>query len=308
MSACAETHTVIVLGGTGQIGLFALPRLLDAGYQVISIFRDGRQPASPDEHPNLQWISMGQLMSEITRIKPDHLYLVSAGPIDLALQALEHVSVIQQAVVISTSSVLVKKDSSDNEERTVMARILQTEQEIEAHCAGSGTSLSLLRPTLIYGCGIDENISLVYRWARRWPVFPIAGQAGGLRQPLHADDLAALVVAILDAGLEMNSPVCGGSTITYQEMARRVLSASGTSCRLLRLPPWLFALIARLLSMLPGPIRISPAMIWRQSRDLEFDDRELRRVTGINAQKFRPREQDFKVPVSRLPSVSSNSG
>jgi nucleoside-diphosphate-sugar epimerase len=64
-------------------------------------------------------------------------------------------------------------------------------------CALRQLVLTLLRPTLIYGCGLDQNISRLARIIRLCRCMLVAGQARGLRQPVHADDLAALAVAAL---------------------------------------------------------------------------------------------------------------
>jgi nucleoside-diphosphate-sugar epimerase len=43
---------VVVIGGTGHIGTFLLPRLVEAGYEVINVSRGQRQPYQP--HPAWQ--------------------------------------------------------------------------------------------------------------------------------------------------------------------------------------------------------------------------------------------------------------
>jgi hypothetical protein len=53
---------------------------------------------------------------------------------------------------------------------------------------------TILRPTLIYGAGIDRSITPIVQRALRLRLFPIP-LAGGLRQPVHADDIARAVVA-----------------------------------------------------------------------------------------------------------------
>jgi nucleoside-diphosphate-sugar epimerase len=131
-------------------------------------------------------------------------------------------------VAFSSSSVLSKADSADPAERARMAAMAREEAALAAACAGRGLPLLLLRPTLIYGCGLDRNVSLLADLARRFGAIPLAGQAAGLRQPVHADDLAALAVQALTAPapVSLDSPACGGSTLSYREMARRIAAAA----------------------------------------------------------------------------------
>ena len=60
----------------------------------------------------------------------------------------------------------------------------------------------ILRPTLIYGYGQDKNVSEIARFVRRFGFFPLIGKAQGLRQPVHADDVAeACKAALLNADI-----------------------------------------------------------------------------------------------------------
>ena len=39
---------VVVIGGTGHVGTFLIPRLIREGYEVVCIHRGGRRPYLPD--------------------------------------------------------------------------------------------------------------------------------------------------------------------------------------------------------------------------------------------------------------------
>ena len=38
---------VVVIGGTGHIGTYLVPKLVETGYQVISVSRQQREPYQP---------------------------------------------------------------------------------------------------------------------------------------------------------------------------------------------------------------------------------------------------------------------
>jgi uncharacterized protein YbjT (DUF2867 family) len=38
---------VVVIGGTGHIGTYLVPKLVETGYQVISVSRQQREPYRP---------------------------------------------------------------------------------------------------------------------------------------------------------------------------------------------------------------------------------------------------------------------
>ena len=71
---------VLLLGATGQIGIFAIPRLVNAGFEVIAISRGPK----PDWYPRfgpVHWMRLDDLDSDVTG---DSDMLVSAGPIEVA--------------------------------------------------------------------------------------------------------------------------------------------------------------------------------------------------------------------------------
>jgi nucleoside-diphosphate-sugar epimerase len=283
----------MVLGASSQIGWFAIPRLLSAGYRVLAVSRS----AKPDGYPEFRqvtWMHPDRVAGDATAV----VSLVSAGPMGLAAGLLGELPHLERAVVFSTTSVLIKKDSPDADERRQMRSITEQESQLRADCKQRGIRLCLLRPTLVYGCGQDQNISRLARWMRRHRWMPIAGAAAGLRQPVHADDLAEAAVRALERvhDLPPELQLAGGSTLAYRQMLETIAHALDRPLRLVRLPRSLFALLVQLLGWLPGLRGLSPAMVHRQNQDLVFDDRPARDLLGYAPRRFRPGSGDFQWP------------
>jgi nucleoside-diphosphate-sugar epimerase len=288
-------NSVLLLGATGQIGVFLIPRLLSAGMAVTAVSRDERARRQP-ERRNLRWIHAGDLS---VAYAPDQARaLISCGPVGLAASVIAGGGKWDRAVVFSTSSVLTKEDSADSAERVLIGKIIKEERNLKASCASAGIALALLRPTLVYGCGMDRNISTLLRWIRRFGFMPLAAEARGLRQPVHADDLAAVAAALLalPEAACLDSPVAGGSTLSFLEMAEKLFGVYGNKPRLVRFPPRILYLIATAACMLPGTAHVRPEMIMRQGRDLVFDDSGLRELLELQPRPFHPVPEDFSVP------------
>lgn len=291
-------RTAWVSGASSQLGVFLLPRLHDAGFEVLALSRQAPQ-APLAVAAGVRWARPDD--STPIRIGaadggPD--CLVSCGPLDLARRIVQARPGLRRVVAFSSSSLLSKADSPDPAERGQMAALARAEEALVAACAERRLPLVLLRPTLIYGCGLDRNVSLLAAFARRSGVIPLAGKAGGLRQPVHADDLAGLAVRALTAAapLDLVSPACGGSTLTYREMARRIAAAAPRHARLLTLPGWLLTGVVTVLSRLPRWRHLNAAMVRRQNHDLVFDDSALRRALDWSPRPFEPTAADFEVP------------
>ena len=282
------------------MGRFALPRLLKRGYSVTAVSR-AAEKMTAGLTGEVGWTTLKGIAEALDDDQLPY-QLLSCGPVALADEILRICTAsgfrFRSAVVVSTSSVWVKSDSSDSAERMQMEQISAVEGRLIDQATRYGIDLALLRPTLIYGCGLDQNISRVYRWLRRFGRFPVAGQAQGRRQPLHADDLAEVAVALLERqwnGL-LESAVCGGTTLSYQEMIDRVAHAAGRRRGAFPVAPAFLAGLAGLMDrVLPGH-HSRRAMVRRQAADLVFDDSTIRTLTQSTARPFRPDSTDFRLP------------
>jgi nucleoside-diphosphate-sugar epimerase len=290
---------VYVTGASSQLGVFLLPRLRDAGFRVLALSR--KAPPDPVEVADgVSWLNSAALVADGEQVQqwsaPDHL--ISCGPLELGLRLVLRHTGLQRVVAFSSSSVLSKAASPNREERRRMATMAADEAALINACAERGLPLLLLRPTLIYGCGLDRNVSLLARWARRFAMIPLAGPASGLRQPVHADDLAQLAVSALRAAqpLAASSPACGGETLSYREMAARIAALQSRPVRLLSLPEGLMALLVRMLAILQPGTGANAEMVRRQNRDLMFDDGALRLALDWAPRPFEPCPGDFEVP------------
>ena len=288
---------VILLGATGQIGVFTIPRLLAAGFEVIAVSRKPRPEWYPG-FPGVHWLTADSLTDSAMS---DASMLVSAGPVTVASNLIDRCQHIDRAVIFSTSSVFSKLESHDRKEKRQMQQILMDEAVLSNNCEAHGITLSLFRPTLIYGCGMDGNVSWLAKWIRKFGFMPIAGDAEGLRQPVHADDLAQAAVATLtsESPLALDVPLCGGSTLTFREMVEAIFRGLGKPVRIISVPRRLFTLVTYLARLVPKLRGVRPEMIRREGLDLVFDDSAPREYLDYRPRPFVPGPADFRRPDSK---------
>ena len=302
--------TVLLTGASSQLGVFLIPRLLAGGFRVLAVSRKAPR-CQQDSQEGLLWVhpdklghGAGEGPSGLSR---QANMLVSCGPMELAIQAVRACAGLERVVAFSTSSVLSKAGSPDRSENEQIEGILSGETELKAFCEQAGLALLCLRPTLIYGCGLDRNISRIAGWIRQHGWVPVAGQARGLRQPVHADDLAKVAVGALSAELPLtlDSPACGGSTLSYRHMVELIFDSLDQPRRIIKIPAGILALLTGLLANLPAFHGLNREMVRRQNTDLVFDDTVLKQALDYNPRPFRPVAEDYEIPLNaahyRLP-------
>lgn len=287
----------LVFGGSGAIGRFLLPRLAAAGIAVDAISREVHA-----ERGTTRW-HCGDLASfSFAQAGPAARYdvVASVGPLDAFAQLIARERPpTARIVALSSTSVHVKQRSPDADERRIAAALAQAEAAIahgaddrrvpsDAPGADDRYAWTILRPTLIYGAGLDRNLSRIAALARRWPRLPVPADARGLRQPVHADDVAAAVIAAAHADRARNRAydLPGGETLTYRALVERVLAAASPPRRTLTLPWPSTAVVAASLRAVGKPALA--AIVARMADDLAFDAAEAMRDLGYAPRPFRP--------------------
>ncbi|MHA6205414.1 NAD-dependent epimerase/dehydratase family protein [Dyella soli] len=269
--------TVLVLGATSQIGRCLLPRLHARGAEVLALSRRAREGS-----PGVRWLT-GELPHAMPVIEPPSA-IISFGPLLRFAEWLGTVALSPSTRVIATSSMSAEsKQASDVPAERALAQTLQAgEAALAAVCERHGSPWTVFRPTLIYGTGLDKSLTPIARRAMQWRVFPLpAGR--GLRQPVHADDIAQAVMAALDrpeaAGRVL--PLGGGERLPAGEMFARVRQSLPVATLPVPVPAWMLRMGRHTVPRLRGPLT-------RLEADLVADNSELQRLLGVSPRPFHP--------------------
>lgn len=280
----------LVFGLSGAIGDAFRDGLRADDPPVVGVSRRARDAA-----PRLAWIE-GELPAAVT-VPGEVAAVASLGPLDRFAAWFEAwPGRPARVVAIGSTGVHDKRGSPDPAERAVAAALADAEQRLARAAAARGSALTLLRPTLVYGRGRDRSLGRLVALARRCPILPIPADARGLRQPLHADDVAAAVLAALRAPVPVPGlfDLPGGEVLPWDEMVARCLAAGAPAARLLRLPGPLFRAglaLARPFGLGPGP-----GLVARLGRDQVADGAPVRAALGLAPRAFRPGADLFPPP------------
>ena len=195
---------------------------------------------------------------------------------------------VKRIVVLSSTSIFTKGQSSDPAEQAFARQFANAEKIVQKWAEENGIEWAIFRPTLIYGMGRDKNISEIIRFIRRFKFFPLLGTANGLRQPVHCEDVANMCVSALKSSHVTNRAynISGGETLTYRKMVVRIFSSLDMKPRFFSIPLSLFKLALVCLRFFPRYKKWSVAMAERMNRDLVFDHSDAYRDLGYKPRSF----------------------
>jgi hypothetical protein len=277
-----ERPIVLVTGGASQVGRCVLARISERGQPAIAL--QHRQPVPSLEHVAVAHGDLsGDQLPRLDAVQMVHISAIWMLPENLPWLA--HCG-LRRLVCFSSTSILSKAESSSPYERAFAVQLGDSENQVLAACEKLGIDCVILRPTMIYGLGIDRNISRAARFIERFGFYPVAMRADGLRQPVHADDLAAACLSVLDSVAPLHGvyEVGGGETLPYDEMIGRVFDVLGRPRRFLRIP--MLAFCAAALGWVSRRPEITGAMVSRMGEDLIADNTKAAADFGHEGRKF----------------------
>jgi len=277
---------VVVTGASSQVGKFLLPLLSKAGHEVIAVSRDPDKTGSP-AIPGVKWgrADIAKDSGAVSAARP--FALIHTAPIWIAPRFADGLKA-DRVIAFSSTSALTKAGSLSQKEREVARSLRESETALAETCAKTGAPLTIFRPTMIYGAGMDMNVTSIARFVKAVRLFPVIGPGRGLRQPVHAEDLAQACVSALEnpASFGKTYNLGGGETLTYREMVERIFRGLGIAPRVIKIPAPLFRTALRMATVLPRFSHLTPEMADRMNEDLRFDYSEAQRDFGYSPRPF----------------------
>ena len=273
----------VVVGASGIVGGHIVDRLVQTGEKPVAVSRTRRA------EQNVAWLQ-ADLATPDRLVWPAVSTLYCTAHVGLLAGALPHlVTPSLKRVVAFTSTSIVTKISSELEaERDSVRQWAEAEQRLIDTCTKLGLAWTVLRPTIIYDEGRDANITRLARLIEKFGFMPLAGAGSGLRQPVHAQDLAigAIAAAASPAAANKIYAIPGTDTVSYREMVGRIFDGLHKPRRIITVPPLLWRAAFALAK--PFIANANVAMGNRMSKDMIFDPTPAVQDFGWRPRAFRP--------------------
>lgn len=291
-----DDRHVGVLGARSLVGECLLPILLEAGWKVTALSRQ----SMVSTHPGLEW---RQWPANGMNVDCPIEHWISLLPIWILpefFSLLERYGA-RRVVALSSTSRFVKVESSEAWEREQAALLAGGEQGLQEWAEPAGKQWVVFRPTLVYGLGRDKNIAEIARFIQRFGFFPLFAGGRGLRQPIHASDVAKVCAAAVGnvAAANRAYDISGADTLTYRDMVVEVFRGLGRRPRLVPVPLWSARVALSLVRLHPRYRHWSIAMLERMGQDLVFDHKDAAHEFGFLPAAFVVRSADLPAAGSK---------
>jgi uncharacterized protein YbjT (DUF2867 family) len=276
-----------VIGATGIVGGYIMKHLVGRGERPMALSR-----AIHESTPRVEWFQ-GNLNTIDSQDLPAFSTIYCTGHANALLlaQALPRLAIpsLKRTVVFTSTSIMTKLNSEIATEREFLKKLADAETQIITTCERLGIGWTVLRPTIIYAEDRDDTITRLANLIRRFGVLPLAGNGSGLRQPVHAEDLAIGAIAAASSAAAINKTYVlpGDDTMSYREMVGRIFDALHKPRRIISTPPLLWR--AAFTAAKPFFPDANAAMGTRMAQDMAFDASPAQRDFGWNPREFRPR-------------------
>ena len=261
-----------VIGATSMVGHYALARLTESGHSVKAFSRAVERKFSDSQ--GVQWHCFNTT-NECQPMIENWLCFCPITALPNYFEMLERAGA-RKVVALSSTSRFTKAAGVaglNTAEIELSKQLEKAEAQFEAWAASNRISWVILRPTMIYDLVRDKNLSLVVRFIERFGFFPLLGKAEGLRQPVHAGELASASISALKVEITADKDynISGGEILSYRSMVLRIFKLTKRTPRLVTVPLFGFQIIIFMVRLLPRYRYLSSAMAERMNFNLVFD-------------------------------------
>lgn len=274
-----------ILGAGSLINPWLVKRLTEEG---LSGHCYSRTQIKLPTATNFRWQALDVTRPEDFAPEPGSI-IISLLPLWLLPPILPQMKDSLQLVAFSTTSVFGKSSSANKVEQLLVEKIATAEKTIIQNTEELEIPWTILRPTLIYDGKNDDNITAMAKFIKKWHILPIAGPGTGMRQPVHADDLAAAVISALQnkASYNRSFNLGGGETLSYHQMAVRIFEILEKKPLIVSLPTQPIVAGCKLLDLLLSK-KVNSEMFVRMNQDLAYDQSDAQQCLHYAPRTFQP--------------------
>lgn len=281
-----------IAGATSLVGSCLLKQLEESKQRAIAFSRKESLEEENGQYINWRKITYKNQNNSNESI-PFWLWIAPIWTLPSYFHLLEAYNA-KRIIVISSTSIYTKNKSTSNEEKETIQLLTNSEKLLKTWAESNNIEWVILRPTLIYGLGKDKNIAEITKFIKRFGFFPLFGEAQGLRQPIHANDVAlASYKALQVAPANKAYNIAGASTLTYTEMVNHIYHSLNKRKKSVHIPLFIFKMALTLMRRAPRFDKWTIDMATRMNQDMVFDYKQACQDFGFSPKRFKLLPEDL---------------
>jgi len=199
---------------------------------------------------------------------------------------------VNRGIFVNTTGVFSKFRVASEEYRIIESEMIEKFSRNEI-------KYTIIRPTMIYGNGRDNNVRKIALYLSKHTFFPIFGDGSALIQPVYYKDVAKALLALLENeqcwGKAYN--ISGREPITYKRFIEIIAEAIGRKVKFVRLPLFPIVTSVSLLNKIIPGFLIKSEQILRTVEDRVFDYKDAQECFGYDPISF---EEGIRLEVEEL--------
>ncbi|MBO67503.1 MAG: hypothetical protein CL398_04255 [Acidiferrobacteraceae bacterium] len=287
---------ILIFGANSDIGSYLCPQLIADGWIIDSITTRARR--NNDKH-NVRLFLPSDYRKLVANNMVAASMVISLMPIWKLPDYRDILEAIgaRKLIAISSTSILSKANSTNTKEQLIAAQLHRGEQWVNQNFSSGKRSALILRPTMIYGGARNRNINRLAKLIRIFKFFPMTGEGAGLRQPVHAKDIADLCLDCASNGFGETQTyiLAGGETLTYRNIIERLFIEVGLKPRIITIPAPILRITLNILKSMPNNEDLTPEMLKRMEENLCYDHSDAISAFGWSPRQFQPSSKSFKI-------------
>lgn len=267
---------IYITGITGHSGKWFLKKLESEGYKgkVRCTMRESKEKA-PEKYKILEESSL-DLEFAVGSLEDEHFLMESLRGVETII----HIASISLSTKLVNAAIknnvkwaiLVHTTGRFSKYKSASLEYIKIEDEILSLRSDS-FSVTILRPTMIYGSSGDRNMYRLVEYLSKHRLFPLFGNGSNLMQPVHAKDLGYAYYDVLmypEATMNKEYDLSGKEPITYLNIIKTIRKYLNSHVKIIRIPISLSLFAARVYNALFKNAIISVEQVMRMQEDKAF--------------------------------------
>lgn len=290
-----RTSCLLLLGARSDVGEALLSRFAGAGRTVVSV---SRRPEEMRGYRNAISVHPDLLKRNLIPSRLRFGAVVALCPIWELPAYSEVLNDLKEdpvsLIALSSTSIITKATSAKDNQNSISQKLREGEEWILERLKDQIDLISIVRPTLIYGGRWNRNVNLIKAVIENVKIGLNLAFAVGLRNPVHADDLAEWIFSCLNR--EVDGPgqsmsvveIQGGELLSFNELMLRCAGSVGHDSHRISIGYFWLARLIAFLRRLPKFTEIPEDFVARLAQDFNFDDEAASGVATVQKRRFRP--------------------